>query len=154
IFGTQIGALPHCVVRPQIAAASLHSLPFRIAGQPIARAQKLPCPARVSGRAFRFDRAVAFVWGHGFLRAVTLLNGRATDIRTLILRESLPRRVSSFSFSLTLLLLTPTIPHVPFPPTTRSQHMLYPSQGRSWAFTFNFAALVLIGCLIHVAGSF
>jgi len=32
--------------------------------------------------------------------------------------------------------------------------MLYPSQGRSWAFTFNFAALVLIGCLIHVAGSF
>jgi enamine deaminase RidA (YjgF/YER057c/UK114 family) len=29
--------------------------------------------------------------------------------------------------------------------------MLYPTQGRSWAFTF--AALVLIGCLIHAAGS-
>jgi enamine deaminase RidA (YjgF/YER057c/UK114 family) len=30
--------------------------------------------------------------------------------------------------------------------------MLYPTQGRSWAITF--AALVLIGCLIQVAGSF
>jgi enamine deaminase RidA (YjgF/YER057c/UK114 family) len=32
--------------------------------------------------------------------------------------------------------------------------MLYPSQGRFWAFTFNFAALVLIGFLIQVASSF
>jgi enamine deaminase RidA (YjgF/YER057c/UK114 family) len=30
--------------------------------------------------------------------------------------------------------------------------MLYPTQGRSWAFPF--AALVLIGCLIQLAGSF